>query len=420
MAPADLNTSDEPKPEAHPLLDVVRVCLKLGFIGFGGPAVVVGMLEEEVVARRRWLTRQYFLDLLGATNLIPGPNSTEMMMHVGYLRAGFAGLVAGGLCFIVPAAILSGLFAWMYVKYGSVPEAAPFLYGIKPAALAVIAAAMGRLLKGAAKNRELAALGLFVFIASMLQVGEVLALFTGGLIGMFWLRSVQGGRSSPGGAAGIGLFGFAISSRAAAGVTATGAAAAATAGAGVAAGAGIASVPLVSLALFFLKVGALLYGSGYVLVAFLQGGLVRDHQWLTQQQLLDAISVGQFTPGPLLSTATFIGYVLAGTPGAIVATACIFGPSFLFVAATSPIVPRLRKSPWIAAFLDAINMSAIALIAAVAVKLAGATLFAGGAIDVRALLIALLAGAAAFRWQVNAAWLILGGGVLGWLLMLAG
>ena len=404
------------------LWEVCLLFLKLGATGFGGPAVTIAMMEDEVVQRKQWLTRQYFLDLVGTTNLIPGPNATEIAIHVGYLRAGWPGLIAAGACLIVPAALITLAFAWAYVTYGALPAMVPFLAGIKPAVLAVIVAALWRLGLTAIAGRssagtaavdsaqarvtrwKLIAMGLAVLVASLLGVNEILALFAGGILGMLWLRAahVRDRLQRPGGgtlgalAPGLGL---SLARLTAAGTPLSAVAAAAT------------SAPTVAgLFLFFLKVGAVMYGSGYVLVAFLQGGLVDQLGWLTQQQLLDAIAAGQLTPGPLLSTATFIGYLLLGIPGAIAGTLGVFLPSFIFVAALSSVVPRLRRSPWAAAFLDAVNVCALGLMAAVAFKLGAATLTTWTAVA-----IALLAALVALRWKVNSAWLVLGGALAGWI-----
>ena len=371
------------------LAELARLFLKLGLIGFGGPAAHIAMMEEEVVERRRWLTREHFLDLVGATNLIPGPNSTEMAIHVGYLRAGWPGLAIAGLCFIIPAVLITTGFAWAYVTFGTLPRVVPFLFGIKPALIAIILAAVWRLGRSAAKNVQLWGLGFAVAVASLLGLDEVAALLLGGVIGMLWL----------GRAGGLALLAW-ISA------PATGTVAGAGGGSATA-----ATVSLVKLGVFFLKVGAVLYGSGYVLVAFLEGGLVRDYGWLNEAQLLDAIAIGQLTPGPVLSTATFIGYILGGLPGAAVATAGIFLPSFIFVAALGLVLPRLRRSRWMAAFLDAVNVSSMALMAAVTVKLSVSTLTSWPA-----WVIALVAAGAGLRWRVNATWLVLGGAVVGWVL----
>ena len=371
--------------------------LKLGVTAFGGPAAHIAMMEDEVVTRRGWLTRERFLDLIGATNLIPGPNSTEMAIHIGFVRAGIIGLVVAGVSFILPAALITLGCAWAYDQFQTVPQAEALLYGIKPAVIAVILSAVWRLGKTAAKGPFLIVIGFLVMLSVLFGVNEIIALLSGGIVGILWQLGSRLGKGKM-------LLGFAWlpSGNLALSVTA----------------ASPASVTLTSLGLFFLKIGCVLFGSGYVLIAFLQGGLVEQHQWLTQQQLLDAVAIGQFTPGPVLTTATFIGYVLAGPLGAVVATLGIFGPSFLFVLATNPLIPRLRQSAVAGAFLDAVNASAIGLMAAVTVELARHTLldWESKQIDWGAGLIALVSAAVLFRYKVNAAWLVLGGAVIGWLL----
>ncbi|MEX2399606.1 MAG: chromate efflux transporter [Rhodothermales bacterium] len=383
------------------LSEIARLFLKLGIIAFGGPAAHIAMMEDEFVTRRKWISRQHFLDLIGATNLIPGPNSTEMTMHVGYERAGWPGLFTAGASFIFPAVLITGFFGWMYVEYGALPEVEPFLYGIKPAVIAVILGAVWKLGRSAVKGWRFAIMGLAVAGVVLAGVGEVPALLAGGAIGMLWLRFVGYDSSRTAGRF-IPIL-FLQQAR-----DTTGAAAGAVGAAGAAA---VASVSLWKLFFFFLKIGAILYGSGYVLVAFLEGGLVQDYGWLTQAQLLDAIAIGQFTPGPVLSTSTFIGYVIEGVPGALVATLGIFLPSFFFVLILNPLIPRMRDSAWVAAFLDAVNVAAVALMVAVTVQLGVGTL-----VSWPAWVIAALAAVLALRFNVNAAWLVLGGAVLGWLL----
>lgn len=414
-------------PEGSPrrLSELARLFLKLGVVAFGGPAAHIAMLEDEVVTRRAWMGRQHFLDLVGATNLIPGPNSTEMTMHVGYERAGWPGLLTAGACFIGPAVVLTGLAAWAYVSFGALPAVEPLLGGIKPAVLAVILGAVWKLGRTAVDGWRLAVLGAVVAAAVWLGLGEVPALLGGGVVGMLWLK-LSGppsdtaerwlpalfltGGSHMGGVPASGsptprlpatALDFASSAALAAQTTLAGAAGAA----GVAAG-----VSVWKLGLFFLKVGAILYGSGYVLVAFLEGGLVEGLGWLTQAELLDAIAIGQFTPGPVLSTATFIGYLIEGIPGALVATLGIFLPAFLFVAILNPLIPRLRSSAWLSAFLDAVNVAAVALMAVVLIRLGASVL-----VTPSAWVIALLAGVLALRFKVNAAWLVGGGALLGFL-----
>lgn len=398
----------DPKKNTR-LKELTRIFLKLGMIGFGGPAAHIAMMEEEIVRRRKWITREYFLDLVGATNLIPGPNSTEMAIHIGYIRAGWPGLVVAGISFILPAVLITAAFAWAYVKFGSLPKIIPFFYGIKPAVLAVIFFAIWRLGRTAVKSWRLLVIGLFVTLASLLKMNEVAVLLLGAVIGMFWLRLLprQGTPSVLEITAGVSTAIGAIlhNVRISWGTVAM-----------MAVGfSGPIGFSLLKLGLFFLKVGAVLFGSGYVLVAFLEGGLVHDYGWLSQQQLLDAIAIGQFTPGPVLSAATFIGYVISGVPGAVVSTVAIFLPSFFFVTALNPIVPRLRQSPWTSAFLDAVNVSSVALMLAVIVKLGQTTLT-----DFPAWLIAMAALGVSFRWKVNATWLILGGATVGWILSVLG
>ena len=364
--------------------------LKLGVTAFGGPAAHIAMMEDEVVTRRSWLTRDRFLDLLGATNLIPGPNSTEMAIHIGFVRAGIVGLAVAGVSFILPAALITLGCAWAYNQFQTVPQAEALLYGIKPAVIAVILSAVWRLGRTAAKGPFLIGVGLLVMLLVLFGINEIIALLGGGIVGILWQFGSRLRKSNM-------MLGFAW-------LPSSNLALAATA-------ASSPSVTLPSLGLFFLKIGCVLFGSGYVLVAFLQGGLVEQYQWLTQQQLLDAIAIGQFTPGPVLTTATFIGYVLAGPSGALVATLGIFVPSFLFVLTTNPLIPRLRQSAVAGAFLDAVNASAIGLMAAVTVELARHTL-----IDWGAWLVAIASAALLFRYKINSAWLVLGGAAIGWLL----
>lgn len=382
------------------LSEIGRLFFKLGVIGFGGPAAHIAMMEDEVVNRRQWLTTEKFLDLVGATNLIPGPNSTEMAIHVGYVYGGVLGLIVAGVCFILPAVLITALFGWIYVEFGQLPQVEPLLYGIKPAVLAVILAALWRLGKKAIKSRRLLMVAIATGIAVGLGLNEVLGLLLGGLLGALWLnwnaRGIQGA---------IAAFPMPM----------------------VLGQTPIAGEPfgLWKLGLFFLKVGSVLFGSGYVLIAFLEGGLVEEKGWLTQQQLLDAIAIGQFTPGPVLSTCTFIGYIIAGIPGAIVATVGIFLPSFLFVLLLETLIPRLRGWKWTAGFLDAVNVSAVALMAVVTLQLGQIALLRGTietpvgvlpGVDGVALAIAAIAAILAIRWRVNAAWLVLGGAVVGFLL----
>jgi len=375
--------------------ELVRLFLKLGVIGFGGPAATIAMMDDEVVTRRGWLDRAHFLDLVGVTNLIPGPNASEMSMHIGYERRGWAGLVTAGTCFTLPAALMTGTLGWLYVQYGTLPQVEPFLQGIKPAVLAVILGALWRLGNAALKHWTLVPVGIAVAAMLILGVNEVVALLGGGLFGALWVRGYAASQTGQESQAGLLLPLMAGSG------TLLAWTAQAVSG----------EVPLWKLGLFFLKVGAVLYGSGYVLIAFLEGGLVQGYGWLTEEQLLDAIAIGQFTPGPVLTTATFIGFVLAGLPGAVVATVAIFLPSFFFVSLLNPLIPKLRRSPWAGAFLDAVNISAVALMGVVTVKL-GAAVLEGSVPWV----IFGLAAVTAFRFKLNAAYLVGGGALLGWVL----
>jgi chromate transporter len=381
--------------------------LKLGAISFGGPAAAIALMEDEVVRKRQWVSRQQFLDMLGMTNLIPGPNSTEMAINIGFARAGWAGLAVAGIGFIVPAALITTAVAWAYVRFGTLPLAESLLAGVKPAVIAVIAIAVWRLGKIAVLNPWLGALGILALAAFLLNLNPLLILVAGGVLGMAarQLRNLQ--RRTPPPAANFSavllLWKKSLLLPSLASLL-TGALAASSLPL-------TKRVPLARLGWFFLKVGALLYGGGYVLFAFVDHGLVRDYQWMTQQQVLDAIAIGQFTPGPVLSTATFIGYLLGGGAGALVATVAIFLPSFFYVAALGPILPRLRRSAWMAAFLDSVNVCALALMAGVTITLARDTL-RGWPMWV----IAVASLAALWRWKINPAWVVLGGGLAGILL----
>jgi len=385
------------------LTQVAKLFLKLGIIGFGGPVAHIAMIEDEVVKRRQWLTQEHFLDLLGVTNLIPGPNSTEMAIHIGYIYAGWLGLIVAGVCFIFPAVLITGLFAYLYINYGTLPQVLPLLYGIKPVVLAIIINAIWGLGKKAIKTRQLLIIAIAVgLITGFAKVNEVMALLLGGILGMIWLRSSNQ----------INLMIIGLTTSTFLQTTAT---------VNTAINNHV-SVPLWQLGLFFLKVGSVLFGGGYLLIAFLQGGLVEEYGWLTQQQLLDAIAIGQFTPGPVLSTATFIGYIIAGFPGAIVATLGIFLPSFLLVAALNPFMNPIRNSSWTRPFLDAVNVSAVALMVLTTIQLGIATLILpkANSIDLLGLGISIISAILAIRYRINAAYLILGGGIIGWSALMSG
>lgn len=377
--------SQKQKQSKSHLKEVATVFFKLGCFAFGGPAAHIAMMESEIIQKRKWMTQEHFLDLIGATNLIPGPNSTEMTMHCGHERAGKPGLFVAGIAFIFPAVIITGILAYLYVQYGELPEVAPFLFGIKPAVLAIIAAAVFKLGKKAAKTTELVILGILVLIAALLGVHEVLALLTAGILGGLYFYTKSKAKTS---SKAILPVPFLIS--------------------GV-----LSNTSILKVFLTFLKVGAILYGSGYVLFAYLDAELV-TRGWLTRTELIDAIAVGQFTPGPVLSTSTFIGYQLSGLWGAIAATAGIFLPSFIFVMILNPILPKLQGSKVFRYFLDAVNVAAVAVMLAVLIIMGKETL-----INWRAILIAALSVFFVFsKWKLNVMWLITGGAILGYLLLL--
>jgi chromate transporter len=394
-----LNKNNQ-KRKRSPLVELAILFFKLGITAFGGPAAHIAMMEEEVVNRRKWITRDHYLDLVGATNLIPGPNSTEMAIHIGYVRAGLSGLIVSGLSFILPAVIITGGLAWVYVKFGTLPQASNFLFGIKPVVISIILLAVMRLGKTAAKNTMLTVIGIGVAAASLLGINEVFSLLCGGITGIA-LHMVKGKIYKD---ISWSLIPLSIQSPELLKTSRAKAFASVSV-------AGIASVSLWKLGLFFLKIGSVLYGSGYVLIAFLEGGLVKDYGWLTHQQLLDAVAIGQFTPGPVLSTATFVGYLVSGVPGAVISTIAIFLPSFVFVLILNPVIPRLRASKMMSAFLDAVNISAIGLMAAVTVQLVSTSLT-----DWKGVIIAVVAAIAGMHFKLNSAWLVLGGAVMGWIM----
>jgi chromate transporter len=372
----------EHQTEQKRLGEVARLFLKLGIIGFGGPAVHIALMEEEVVRKRRWMDHQHFLDLVGATNLIPGPNSTEMTMHCGQERAGWKGLVVAGCCFILPAVIITGGLAWAYQVWGQLPEVAPFLYGIKPAIIAVMAAAAYTLGKKALKSFTLGVIGVLALVAIVAGLNEIAVLFGAGALGIL-LYAIRKGQKSANGVVPFVL------------LQAT----------------PFTVLPPAKLFWIFLKIGALLYGSGYVLFGFLDAELV-SHGWLTRQQLIDAVAVGQFTPGPVFSAATFIGWQIGGPAGAAAATAGIFLPSFLLVALLNPLIPKLRRSGLMGAFLDTVNIASVAIIGAVCLEMTRAAVTGW-----RSAAIGILSAIVVFGFpKVNTAYIVLGGAVMGYLL----
>jgi chromate transporter len=372
---------DEPD-KGEQLQELVILFLKLGTVAFGGPAAHIAMMRHEVVERRRWMDEQEFLDLMGATNLIPGPNSTELAIHIGRVRAGWRGLLVAGVCFILPAALIVLVFAWTYARYGSAPRAQDLLYGIVPVVIAVIVQALWGLLKTAVKGPLTALVGVAALVLYLSGVPEI-PLLAGGALVVVLARGVRRkwgagtGASAP---LGVPLGLLAVSA------TSTG---------------------MVPLFLSFLKIGSLLFGSGYVLLAFLRSEFVGPGM-LTQRQLVDAVAIGQVTPGPVFTTATFIGYLLEGVPGAIVATVGIFLPAFVFVVLTGPIIPRLRSSPIMSSFLDGVNVVSLALMAGVSWYL-GRT----AVVDPLTAMLAIVALVLSYRFKINPAWLVLGGGVVG-------
>ena len=364
--------------------EVARVFLRLGVTAFGGPAAHIAMMREEFVRQRGWITDQHFLDLLGATNLIPGPNSTEMAIHLGFVRAGWRGLIVAGVCFILPAALIVVALAALYVQYGTTPAASWLLYGIKPVVLAIVAHALYGLARTAVKGWLTGIVGVAVLVLTLLGFSELVLLFAGGLVVMVLanlrrLRAVAPALALPI----LALPSLLLQSA-------------------------VAPFSLAALFWNFLKIGSVLYGSGYVLLAFLRADFVERLGWLTDQQLLDAIAIGQVTPGPVFTTATFVGYILGGVPGAVVATVGIFLPAFVFVAISNPIIPRIRKSPWAGALLDGVNVASLGLMAAVTLQLAQSAI-----IDPVTVAVALVALALLIRYKINSMWLVLAGALIG-------
>jgi chromate transporter len=349
------------------------------------------MMEEEVVRRRDWLAHEQFLDLLGATNLIPGPNSTEMAIHIGRQRAGWAGLVVAGGCFILPAACITLAFAWAYVRFGSLPQTGGFLYGVKPVIIAVVVQALWRLGQSALKTSRLTMIALLAAAANFLGVNELVVLCNAGVITTLVDRLAHNAPTVPSVLSLVGVSAPLLAN-----------------GGGATAAMLAAPLSFTSLFSFFVKVGAILFGSGYVLLAFLRADLVDRWRWLTETQLLDAIAVGQITPGPVFTTATFIGYLLGGTPGAVVATCGIFLPAFLFVALSGPLIPRLRRSATAGAVLDGVNVASLALMAVVTWHLGRAAV-----VDATTAVLALVSAVLLLRFRLNSAWLVLGGGLIG-------
>ena len=374
------------------ILEIAQVFFKLGLIAFGGPAAHVAMMEEEIVTKRKWMDRQHFLDLMGATNLIPGPNSTEMTMHCGHHRGGTLGLFVAGFCFIFPAVVITLILAYLYVEFGELPSIKPFVEGIKPAVLALIAGAVFKLGKKALKTWELGVLGGLVIIASgLLGYSEIVVLLSAGVLGALFFYSREKTKGKGDLKAVLPLLSVNLTT------------------------AVVVNSAITATKVFwiFLKVGAVLYGSGYVLFAYLEDELV-GAGYMTMAELLDAIAVGQFTPGPVLSTATFIGYQLAGFWGALGATLGIFLPSFLFVLILNPLVPAMRKSKFLSYFLDSVNVAAVAVMVSVLFTMGIETI-----VSWQTAVIAIFGFFFIFGpKKLNAMWIVLGGSILGYLLSL--
>ncbi len=389
-----------------PLVELASLFLRLGLTAFGGPAAHIAMMREEVVRRREWMNDERFVDLIGITNLIPGPSSTELAIYLGYLQAGWAGLLIAGICFIGPAMLMVLAIAWAYVAYGALPQVSWLFYGIQPVVVAIVAYAIWSLSRTIFKRILAVVLAVLILVLYLLGVNVLILLFGGAalygalrLLQMCWKHTptvmslflptlplhMQSMRAT--------VFPSLVT-----GLLATS-----------------APVSLLVLFLTFLKLGAIVYGSGYTLLAFLRADLVQNLHWLTDKQLLDAVSIGQFTPGPVFTTATFIGYLLAGFPGAILATVGIFLPSFVFIAAIHPVATRLRKATWTATLLDGINAAALALMTGVLVQLGQHVL-----VDVLTWVMALISFAILVRWRINSVWLIIVGAIMGvlrfWLL----
>ncbi|HEY1861495.1 MAG TPA: chromate efflux transporter [Gemmataceae bacterium] len=370
------------------LWELARLFLKLGTTAFGGPAAHIAILQQEVVERRGWISEAEFLDHLGASNLIPGPTSTELVIHIGRKRGGGRGLLIAGFCFILPAAVMVGILAWAYVRYGSLPAVSGLLYGVKPVVIAIILQALWKLGRTATKSVWLGIVALVTLFLAVVGVSPLLVLLVGGFLGIVVSLGPNSARPAlPAFSGGTLVRSGSLLATSLAGL----------------------SPGLLPIFLIFVKMGALVFGSGYVLLVFLHTDLVERHAWLTQQQLLDAVAVGQVTPGPVFTTATFVGYLLHGTSGAIVATIGIFLPAFVLVALSAPLIPKIRASRIAGAALDGINVASLALMVLVTWQLARSAL-----VDWITIVLALLSAAVLFRFpRLNSAWLIAAGGLVG-------
>lgn len=383
------------------LKEVAFLFLKLGLVSFGGPAASIALFEDEVVSKRKWMTHQHFLDLVGATNLIPGPNAVEMAIHTGYYRAGIAGLIIAGICFTLPAVLITGMFAYVYALYGNLPDVKPLLYGIKPAVIVIILNAVYRLSLKTIKGWKIISVGIAVAAVNIIGLNEIFSILAGGVFGALFIYIVERKNT---------LNSISVLSILTLGLLPT-----------LIETADKSGTSLTTLFLTCLKIGAVWFGSGYVLVAYFDGEFVHGLHWLTRRELLDAIAVGQLTPGPFLSSATFIGYQISGISGAIFATLGIMIPSFIFVALLNPMIPKLRNSNFFSKFLDAINISALAVMLVVAIKLGGEVLIdlPAGQASWRGWVIAVLSVVAIMTIKkINAAYLIIGSAVLGYIFYL--
>ncbi len=403
-------TAGSSRGEMGSLKELALFFLRLGTTAFGGPAAHIAIMEDELVRRRKWLSREKFLDLLGASSLIPGPSSSELAIHIGYLRAGWTGLVIGGVCFILPAAILVACIAWAYVRFGHLPAVAGVLYGVKPVVIAVILQALWGLGHTAVKSWLLAVAGAICVVLSFFGINAILILFgTGAALAFIYAFSRKGKENSTAGGVAISLVPRALWRTThmqmtrllpladASGVTA--------ASPGLAPGAVPGMWPLF---LVFLKIGSVVFGSGYVLLAFLRTDLVLHRAWVTDAQLVDAVAIGQVTPGPVFTTATFLGYLLRGPVGAVVATVGIFLPAFLLVAASGPLIPLIRRSATAGAFLDGVNVASLALMAAVSYQLGRSAI-----VDWLTVTLVIASAILLLRFRINSAWLVLGGALAG-------
>jgi chromate transporter len=399
MADAAQSAAETPSSgDKGSIQELALFFLRLGFTAFGGPAAHIAIMEDELVRRRKWLSREKFLDLLGASNLIPGPSSSELAIHIGYLRAGCPGLIVGGACFILPAAILVGCIAWAYARFGRLPAVAALLYGVKPVVMAVILQALWGLGRSAVKSWVLAVACAACILLSLAQVNVLLILVgTGAVAASIRAMSRRPPHNTAARTSAIAFVRRGVPIGLSRIFPWLGAAGAAT---------GITGIwPLF---LEFLKIGSIVFGSGYVLLAFLRADLVVRRAWVTDSQLVDAIAIGQVTPGPVFTTATFIGYLLRGPAGAIVATIGIFLPAFILVAISGPLIPRIRRSATAGAFLDGVNVASLALMAVVSYQLGRSAI-----VDWLTVVLAVVSAVLLLRFRINSAWLVLAGAVAG-------